>query len=374
MRTRLTVMCLIWGTLAALGMGGCPANSADSTSTGSSALDGQTDTSAATGENNTADSSGASDSSSGDSDHSTGPDIIANNGDSTGSDTNNNDTNDDTTDTAATRLRAHAGYDQSVQGGSLVTLDGTASSGNRLTYEWKQTLGSTVELSDSKSITPTFTAPAYKAGATNRVEFKLYVRDLAGKEAGDRVRISIVEPTDDGGAPPPPPPPPTPKRVRITTTLGAFTVELDAEKAPLTTQNFLRYVDDKFYEGTIFHRVIPGFVVQGGGFLPDMSQKQPRSPIMSEANNGLKNLRGTLAMARQNDPNSATSQFYVNLVDNANLDYSTANPGYTVFGRIVEGMEIIDQIAAVPTGAENFFSDVPTTDIVIQIAERVAGP
>jgi cyclophilin family peptidyl-prolyl cis-trans isomerase len=155
-------------------------------------------------------------------------------------------------------------------------------------------------------------------------------------------------------------------RVRVSTTLGEFVIEVNQAKAPNTVQNFLQYVQDGFYGGTIFHRVIPGFVVQGGGFSPGMQEKTARAPIASEANNGLKNLRGTVAMARTDAPNSATAQFFVNLTDNAALDATLTSPGYTVFGSLVEGLDVIDQIAAVPTGTQGDFSDVPVTDVVIQ--------
>jgi cyclophilin family peptidyl-prolyl cis-trans isomerase len=155
-------------------------------------------------------------------------------------------------------------------------------------------------------------------------------------------------------------------RVHVATTMGEFVIQVNQAKAPSTVQNFLQYAQDGFYGGTIFHRVIPGFVVQGGGFLPGMQEKATRAPIVGEANNGLKNLRGTVAMARTNDPNSATGQFFVNLADNAALDATLTSPGYTVFGSVVEGLDVVDQIAAVPTGTQGDFTDVPVTDVVIQ--------
>ncbi|MBK6673858.1 MAG: peptidylprolyl isomerase [Proteobacteria bacterium] len=133
--------------------------------------------------------------------------------------------------------------------------------------------------------------------------------------------------------------------VRFETSLGSFTIELDAAKAPVTAQNFLAYVDDGFFDGLIFHRVIPGFMVQGGGMLPDMSQKSGKAPIKLEASSGLKNLRGTVAMARTNNPHSATSQFFINLVDNDFLNAGPGNDGYAVFGKVVEGLDIVDRIA-----------------------------
>jgi cyclophilin family peptidyl-prolyl cis-trans isomerase len=162
--------------------------------------------------------------------------------------------------------------------------------------------------------------------------------------------------------------------VEFDTTLGSFIVQLDAEAAPGTVENFLKYVDDGFFDGLIFHRVIPGFMVQGGGMEPGMRQKKGREPIKNEASNGLKNLRGTLAMARTNDIHSASSQFFVNLADNAFLDHRSGNYGYAVFGRVTEGMDVIDKIAQVKTGRRQGHEDVPVEDVVITKAKRVDGP
>jgi len=161
--------------------------------------------------------------------------------------------------------------------------------------------------------------------------------------------------------------------VRFETSLGGFTLELDAEKAPESVANFLQYVDDGFFDGLIFHRVIPGFMVQGGGLDAEMSQKKGRAPIKNEAKNGLKNLRGTVAMARTNEINSATSQFFINLVDNGFLDNSPGNFGYAVFGKVVEGMDTIDAMAKVRTTRRRGHDDVPAEDIVIQSARRVGA-
>ena len=158
--------------------------------------------------------------------------------------------------------------------------------------------------------------------------------------------------------------------VRFETSLGGFTLELDAEKAPETVANFLQYVDDGFFDGLIFHRVIPGFMVQGGGLDGSMDQKQGRAPIKNEAKNGLKNDRGTIAMARTNDINSATSQFFINLVDNDFLNNSPGSYGYAVFGKVVDGMDTIDRMAKERTGNRRGHSDVPVNDIVIQSAKR----
>lgn len=176
-------------------------------------------------------------------------------------------------------------------------------------------------------------------------------------------------------------------RVRLETTKGAFVIELDAAGAPRSAANFLAYVQAGFYDGTVFHRVIPGFMVQGGGFTAELEQKATRASVANEAANGAKNVRGTVAMARTADPDSATSQFFVNLVDNEFLDRRSARPqeaGYTVFGRVVEGMKVVDAIAAVETGTvrarplgaarEVPFQDVPLEPVVILKAVVVGEP
>ncbi len=159
--------------------------------------------------------------------------------------------------------------------------------------------------------------------------------------------------------------------IRFETSLGVFTVELDAAAAPVSSENFLRYVDDGHFDGTVFHRVIPGFMIQGGGFAPDMTQKPTRRPIANEADNRLRNRRGSLAMARTNDINSASSQFFVNLVDNDFLNHRPGNFGYAVFGRVLDGMDVIDGIAAVKTGRRHGHDDVPLEPVVVTAARRV---
>jgi cyclophilin family peptidyl-prolyl cis-trans isomerase len=151
----------------------------------------------------------------------------------------------------------------------------------------------------------------------------------------------------------------------LETSRGIIKLELDAERAPVTVANFVQYVEDGFYDGTVFHRVIPGFMIQGGGYAPDGSGKPTREPIELESANGLKNLRGTIAMARTMVADSATSQFFINLEDNDFLDHSTGFDGYAVFGRVVEGMDVVDAIAAVETGIRGYFEDWPVEDIVI---------
>jgi cyclophilin family peptidyl-prolyl cis-trans isomerase len=159
--------------------------------------------------------------------------------------------------------------------------------------------------------------------------------------------------------------------IRFETTLGNFTVELFGDKAPVSAENFLKYVDEGFFDGTVFHRIVPGFVIQGGGFTEDMSQKKNHPPIKNEADNGVKNTRGTLSMARTNDINSATSQFFVNLKDNDFLDHTRGNFGYAVFGKVTEGMDVIDKIAAVKTGRRKGFEDVPVDPVVMTSVRRV---
>jgi len=156
------------------------------------------------------------------------------------------------------------------------------------------------------------------------------------------------------------------KTVVLATSLGDITVELFADKAPLTVKNFLEYVDSGFFNGTIFHRVIPGFMIQGGGFSEGMQQKQARPPIKNEADNGLRNSRGTLAMARTSDINSATSQFFINLADNTFLDHQVRDFGYAVFGKVTGGMDVVDKIAGVRTGTKSMHQNVPLEPVMIK--------
>ncbi len=160
------------------------------------------------------------------------------------------------------------------------------------------------------------------------------------------------------------------QKVRLATSLGDIVVQLEPEKSPKTVENFVQYVKAGHYNGTIFHRVIDNFMIQGGGFSVDMKEKPTRAPIPLEARNGLSNQRGTLAMARTANPNSATAQFYINVNDNLFLDAANARDGngYAVFGRVVEGMEVVDKIRSVPTGNKNGFENVPATAVVINKA------
>jgi peptidyl-prolyl cis-trans isomerase A (cyclophilin A) len=160
------------------------------------------------------------------------------------------------------------------------------------------------------------------------------------------------------------------QKVRLATSAGDIVLELDREKAPKSVDNFLQYVKAGHYDGTIFHRVIPTFMIQGGGMKPDMSEKPTKPPIPLESRNGLQNLRGTVAMARTSDPNSATSQFFINLVDNAFLDQANSRDGngYAVFGKVVDGMDVVDKIKAVPTKAAGPHQNVPETPVIIKKA------
>jgi peptidyl-prolyl cis-trans isomerase B (cyclophilin B) len=162
--------------------------------------------------------------------------------------------------------------------------------------------------------------------------------------------------------------------VILHTNQGDIALALDTENAPASVENFLAYVRDGHYDNTLFHRVIPGFMIQGGGFTPGMKQKATRKPVANEAANGLKNARHTVAMARTSEPHSATSQFFINLADNAFLDYKGPSPqgyGYAVFGKVVRGGDIVDRIAGVPTGRSGFHENVPTQDVIIERAEVV---
>jgi cyclophilin family peptidyl-prolyl cis-trans isomerase len=192
--------------------------------------------------------------------------------------------------------------------------------------------------------------------------------------AQDPAATTAAATTQDVAAPAAPKP-----RVALHTNLGDIVIELAQDKAPLSTENFLTYVKDGFYNGTVFHRVIDNFMAQGGGYTADLQAKPTRAPIKNEANNGLSNVRGSIAMARTGDPNSATAQFFINLVDNPRLDYVSDQNGmtwgYAVFGMVVQGMDVVDKIRAIPTGGQGpFRTDVPTQPVVIERAEVLAAP
>ena len=164
-------------------------------------------------------------------------------------------------------------------------------------------------------------------------------------------------------------------RVVMETSLGTLTIELEDDKAPITVKNFLAYVDEGFYDNTIFHRVIPNFMIQGGGFEPGMKQKKTKGQIKNESSNGLTNQRGTLAMARTNVPDSATSQFFINVKDNGFLNKAEAQDGvgYCVFAKVIEGMDVVDKIKAVKTATKGGHGDVPVQDVVINSVRRAEG-
>ncbi len=162
--------------------------------------------------------------------------------------------------------------------------------------------------------------------------------------------------------------------VVLTTSMGKIVVALDQEKAPITVANFIKYVRAGHYDHTIFHRVIRDFMIQGGGYEEDMSQHPTRPPIKNESTNGLSNRRGTIAMARLPEPNSATAQFFINVKDNPRLDGRPGQPGYAVFGEVIEGMDVVDRIAAVPTTTKSRMGDVPVTPVVIRTVREAAAP
>lgn len=244
--------------------------------------------------------------------------------------------------------------------------DSTVTTG--LKYAWYQTSGHAVGLWNADTDTVEYIAPSVKTDQT--LKFRVDVRSAAGLLASaEYTMILLADPnavpaTDPNALDPFP-------QVKLTTSMGEIIVELNRDKAPLSTNNFLRYVDEGFYNGTVFHRVIADFVVQGGGFDENFKQKTTHDPIANEANNGLKNIRASVAMARTNDPNSATAQFYVNLKANTDLDYTASNAGYAVFGKVISGMDVVDEIAKVKTGSKNGMSDVPLVNVVLQTAERV---
>lgn len=164
--------------------------------------------------------------------------------------------------------------------------------------------------------------------------------------------------------------------VKLNTNMGTITLELFADKAPVTVENFLGYVNSGHYNGTIFHRVIDGFMIQGGGMEPGMKEKATNAPIKNEADNGLSNERGTIAMARTQDPHSASAQFFINVKDNKFLDHRSPTPdgwGYTVFGKVIDGMDVVDRIKSVQTGNAGFHQDVPIEDVIVESAELSEG-
>jgi peptidyl-prolyl cis-trans isomerase A (cyclophilin A) len=187
------------------------------------------------------------------------------------------------------------------------------------------------------------------------------------------VLVQAQSPSPAASPTPTPRPVPTGPTVVITTSLGTIKAVLNKEQSPISVENFLKYARSGFYDGTIFHRVMPNFMIQGGGMTPDMQEKPTQAPIRNEAKNGLRNSRGTLAMARTNDPNSATSQFFINVRDNHALDFGIRGAGYAVFGEVVEGMDVVDKIVNVATTAKPPHENVPLTPVVIKSVREVGA-
>lgn len=268
---------------------------------------------------------------------------------------------------SGTTLIARAGADRSEEEGQSVQLSALNSAGPIVSYQWRQVSGPTVVLATPREATTTFTAPDFVSGGANRLEFELTITDASGRSSRDRMIITLTRSQNtngnsNGDNDPMP-------RIRVNTTSGSFVITLNRTAAPKTVANMLAYVDDGFFNNLLVHRVVPGFVVQAGGFAAGLIERQPtRDPVQSESTNGLSNRRGTVSMAlRGGDPNSGTTQFFVNLTDNTFLD--TQN--FTVFGEVTEGMTVVDTISTVPTTSRNGLDDVPVDDILIRNIERL---
>lgn len=273
--------------------------------------------------------------------------------------------------------------------GQLVQLSAAVDEGaTNLTYRWYQTYGRAVELIDADQPMASFAAPSLPK--ESRLVFRVDVRDARGRISSATVEITIAaDPNylDTGFNAAPPGDGDTSTdpnngtgadrnllpRVKIVTSKGTIVVELNRERAPITVRNFLKYVDAKFYNELIVHRVIKNFMIQAGGYDADLKLKEEGllPPIRLEANNGLKHERGTIAMARTGDADSATSQFFINLKENKHLNASLGFEGYTVFGKVIEGMDVVDAIAQVETESRGAFADVPKEPIKILSTERV---
>lgn len=259
-----------------------------------------------------------------------------------------------------TRPMADAGDDVTQSERVDFSLSGSDSSGLSLEYRWAQTAGSAVTIADPNQEEISFELPAFVDDGENTLTFALTVRDERGRTNTDDVQVTVTEATLP--------------RVSMTTTLGEIVIELEEVLAPLHTANFLQYVDSEFYVGTIFHRVVNGpdiFVVQGGGFNADLELQDPNDPVQLEADNGLLNVAGTLGAARTSDPNSATSQFFFNPQDNSGFDPANNPPGFTVFGRVIRGFEVVLDIQVVPTNSQGGFDDVPITPVIVTAVSRV---
>jgi peptidyl-prolyl cis-trans isomerase A (cyclophilin A) len=262
---------------------------------------------------------------------------------------------------------ADAGESRTVEELETVFLDASGSTGDGLSYQWRQTGGPTITLEDARTSQARFNAPNLDGQTQLVLDFELMITDRFGRTSAAPVTITITpaEQAPDEEHP----------RVRMRTDLGNIIIEFDHTRAPLTVDNFLEYVDDGFYDNTIIHRVEPGFVIQGGGYGPGLVVKQARDPIPNESNNGLSNDRGTIAMARTSDLNSATSQFFINLRDNTSLNATQDANGYAVFGMVVQGMTVVDQIASQETESRNGLQNVPVRDVVVLSVDRIeVGP
>ena len=261
---------------------------------------------------------------------------------------------------------ADAGKDQYHLGGEVVTLDGSKSTGRGLTFHWREVSGPAITLDTPDAAQTSFTAQ-FDPNNTDPAVIELLISDVGGNQVTDRVQVKIGDPSLSD------------TNVEMVTSKGTITLALDRTAAPVTVGNFLWYIDDKFYDNTIFHRVIPDFVIQGGGYDPDLAPKQTRDPIINEADNGLSNIRGTIAMARASDPDSATSQFFINVKNNvkdgdgqSNLDPGgVTTDGYAVFGHVTAGLDVVDAIDAVTTGTEKGFQDVPLVDVLVTSVRRL---
>ena len=259
-----------------------------------------------------------------------------------------------------TRPQADAGADVSEAELVDLKLSGSDSSGLSLKYRWQQTAGADVTIVDPNLEEIEFETPEFVSDGDNTLGFRLTVRDEQGRTNSDDVQVTVTAVSQP--------------RVQMGTSLGDIVIELNETLAPLHTANFLQYVDGDFYPGTIFHRVVNGpdfYVVQGGGFDVDLEQKDPNDPVRLEADNGLLNVAGTIAAARTSDPNSATSQFYFNPKDNTAFDPENNPPGYTVFGRVIRGFDVVLNILEVDTSTQSGFENVPVTPVTIDAVERV---
>ncbi len=274
-------------------------------------------------------------------------------------------------DQGAVDLSVSVEAPSTAQVGETVVLSATvtgAADGTTLSYEWFQEYGRAVTLDGAGSAQASFVAPSLPSDQALRFRVDVHAPDQTIHSQSVTVLIvadpdyGLDDTLDTGGDDELFP------RVKLVTSMGTITLELNREKAPLTVNNFLRYVDDGFYDNTLFHRVIADFVIQGGGYDLDFNKKETRPPIKNESDNGLKNDRGTIAMARQTALDSATSQFYINVVDNDSLNATNGANGYTVFGRVVEGMDVVDRIAQVETGSRNGMNDVPVEDVILEQA------